>query len=711
MPCTPGSNSINITPAPGIPLPGFGLPFSPIQIPLPNIDLPTDLLEDFLELLSQLGALFPSGLFKPNPDFGMKSVLDFIANLLNQLAPFLSFYNFIMALLNLIVCIIEVLCAIPNPFAIAFKLKKLFTECLPPFLQMFPWLALIAMILALLLLILALITYIIETIIAIIAELIANLVAIGKAIQLNDATAQLAIAQKIASLLCIIENILAILIAIAAILAVIQALMAFAGLAICDDGDEEGCCPPEICPSFLKNNKKISVENGQLIYFSGINADVSGAFPAGLAALLSDAIPALRSERWQVYNTDSNSATPISLIVTPTTPVFFGGQTFYPDQEFPADTPVNRAPYTVDLRFSVNPAAFGHPDILGDRFMRIIDCVAVRKPRIGVLDFQNGLIVNSITNSGTFDLEGGLVFEDDGETPFNLANGDQATLNDFIHEDDQTLIALPASDDGYIFNDVEFDWKPNHPALAGHSLITVGCIPEVNIEKAAQNAVILAEGIDPILNKLQNAPDGQLVPSTGILPNVLGAQQCVQDALDTFRKNITAETAAQFQATMETCLNDLKGQTLAVYCDALIQAVSQFKSTFEVDNDVQFTTRPIIITVTLRDAGGTVISNTIPAECVPDVLEKLKAEVTFGEVTDFTYDGYQDLTAVLTSPVPGSGELTVSFDGNVFSTLVPGADFETPSSIEENIVNYTFVDAVVAPDRRRDVTDVAKDGT
>jgi len=61
------------------------------------------------------------------------------------------------------------------------------------------------------------------------------------------------------------------------------------------------------------------------------------------------------------------------------------------------------------------------------------------------------------------------------------------------------------------------------------------------------------------------------VPSTGILPNVTGAQQCVLDALTAFRNNVSLESAAEFQSTVETCLGDLKDQTLATICGAVWQ--------------------------------------------------------------------------------------------------------------------------------------------
>jgi hypothetical protein len=375
---------MDVTPPPPPVIPGLGPLFAPIQVPIPELDLPTDLLEDLLALMEQLGALFPSGLFKANPDFGMKNVLDFIANILSQLAPFLSFYNFIMAALNLIVCIIEVLCAIPNPFAVASKLKKLFAECLPPFLNLFPWLALLAMILALLLLILALILYIIETIIAIIESIIRNILIFTDALEISDSESALAAVNKLASLLCFIENLMAIFLAIAAILAIIKALAAFAGLGICDDNDTEGCCSPEICPEFIKDNFEISSTTGEFVYHSQINLDVTGipGIPAFLAAALSESVTPLRRERWQLFDTESAPAEPISLIITPPTVTlpFFGPQIFYPDQEFDAETPPTRAPYTVDMRMLIDPGVFHPTDTGGARYMRINACIVVRKP-------------------------------------------------------------------------------------------------------------------------------------------------------------------------------------------------------------------------------------------------------------------------------------------------------------------------------------------
>ena len=111
MVCDPNDNSLsppNLGPPPDI---GFGPMFAPPQIPFPDIALPEGIPEDIIALLQKLYALIPGGKLVPDADNYAKTVLDYVAQLLNKLGPYLAFYNFIQALLNMILCIIEVLCA------------------------------------------------------------------------------------------------------------------------------------------------------------------------------------------------------------------------------------------------------------------------------------------------------------------------------------------------------------------------------------------------------------------------------------------------------------------------------------------------------------------------------------------------------------------------------------------------------------------------
>ena len=64
-----------------------------------------------------------------------------------------------------------------------------------------------------------------------------------------------------------------------------------------------------------------------------------------------------------------------------------------------------------------------------------------------------------------------------------------------------------------------------------------------------------------------------------------------------------------------------------------------------------------------------------------------------------------------TAPTTGTGTVTVSFDGNAFSVVIEGVDFDTPSSIVETVTPYEFVDAASQPAVRRDPTDTSGDSS
>lgn len=703
MPCQPSDLTLNPPNFPGVSIPGLGIATAPFNIPIPGLELPTELLENLFELIEQVQAVFPSGTFKATIDTNFKSVYDIISSILSAIQPFLSFYNFIMAALNLFGCIIEVLCAIPNPFAIAAALKRLFMECLPPFLAIFPWLALIQMLIALLLLIIAIVTYIIEVILKLLADMLKELIDLAKAVQYENADASLAVANKLASLFCLIQNFLAILIAIQAIFAVIESLAAFAGAAICDDSDGNSpCCNSENCPDFIKDNPSgISADSGELIYYSEVAADQS-SFPPPLNTLGLNLAP-LRVERWQLVDPVVQPY-PFRDIITPAN-IF--GKIFYPELSFEADTPLNKAPYLVDIRLQLNPAIFNPLDFGGTRFMRVNDCIVVRKPYIGVLDKDNNL--DPVPDTGTLNIEGGLVFEDDNTTPY-IVNGSQATLNDFIHQNPINTSSPPPYPDGYQISSVEYVLKPNHGALVEYNLITVGCIPEVSAEKAVTNAVIIAEGIDPIDQRLDPTPDGVFCPSSGFLPNINCALECITDALEKFQGDVSETGTAEFQAKFELCAGDLLDQTKAAYCGAVQKGVSQFKSTVALDTDVQFTTREIKVTVVLNGPTGTSVSENVLESCASEVAKKLKGEVTLGDISDFEYDGYTSYNASISSVNPGSGVLSVLYDNKVLSEVIIGDD-DNPAVINELSLAYNFVDDLGVPAPRRDATDVANDGS
>lgn len=716
MPCSPNDNQINVEVPPPPTIPGFGIPFSPIQIPLPQFDLPTKLIEDFAGLIQALGALFPSGEFLPIPDLNMKGIFDFLSNVLTQIAPYLSLYNFFLALLNMIKCIIDVLCAIPNPFAVAEKLIVLFTECLPPFLNLFPFLALIAMIIALLLLILALIEYIINTILAIIEAILRNIEIFVDAARYANAEAILAAVNKIAMVLCFLQNVLAFLLAIAAIINVIKSIAQFAGVTFCSDEDEDGCCPVTICPPFIKNTPDgIPVSSGQLIYLKQVGLDPVKAFKLdpndpedaitietfNTLGLLSP----IRKERWQIFDKSIGEAQyPISSIYTPVIPIV-GGDFWAETVTITKKTSPQRAQYTADLTFEVNPSQFDNTftDTKGIRTFKAKDCVVVERPYQFAYKYNSTENVDAFATrdltkgfTGVLSVSGGKIFEigtDGSETEYMIGS-EQATLDNFVYKTPTSSLELPSTDDAIVIDNIQFIWKPNAPALAGYNVTTFGCIPEVSIEKNILNSIIVAEGIQPVADKLP------------ALPDVEGTYQCVNSALETFRKDISPAGAAIFQSAAIACLNKLKADTINTITAAVIAAASPYKTEFTLDSDLQFTNAGILVNVFLKDGAGTLLTSKLPEECATSIASKISADISLGTISDFAYDGISSFVANLFSTVPGDGRIAIIFDGKVLSKYNITTGNGQPSSIEENVKTYTFVAAVEESPVRRDETDV-----
>lgn len=699
MVCNPNDLNLNFVPLPGTVIPGFGIPFSPVQFPpLPDFQWPEGFPENILDFINQLGTIFPPGSkFEPNLDDLTNSLLKAIASILNQIAPFLALYRFFQALLNMVMCILEVLCSIQNPVKMQKAMVRLFKHCLPPFLNLLPWLALIAMIIALLLLLLALIEYIINRILALINEIIKNITILAEGATLQNEDAILAATEKIAQLLCLMENLIAVFAAVAAIISIIEALAGIQGRTVCGSGsnvfgDNVDCCGDDVCPPFIRNNPDgIVGTNGLLIYHKQIDVDTITLF-GGLSPSLLNLSP-LRTESWQFVNEDLNQLYEFLDIITP---VGEDNNIFFPEQEYNKNTLPQKVPYTVDLTLqNFDPVVFHPSDTQGARNFNITGCILSKKPTVGVLNYQN-VLDTSINDSGTFFLVGGAVTEEDG-TPY-IISGATATLETFIHETPTiTSSGLPSTEDGYFMYSLDYTWKINHPVLLGLSLITLGCLPEVALEREAVN--ITASPFDSVLNRI------------GSLPDVAGTQICASQAIQKFRQNVSIDNAANFQSEILGCINNLKTQTLDTLTKLIIAGVSPYTSTVEVEPSLLFTTQTALVTVVLKDAGGNSLINNLPSDVANDVGAKLSATASLGQLSSFSYDGYGAYTATLSSDTAGTGLITASFDGNTFQTVTITDTAST--SFQDNQPPYTFVASIlpeVGPAVRRDESDVSRDG-
>jgi hypothetical protein len=716
MPCNPSNNNLAPVVFPGLPIPGFGNPFAPIQPPIPGFKLPEGFPEKILELLDKLKINWPGGIINPQiPNFAA-TLLDGLMNLFSMLQPFLSIYNFFTALLNMVMCIIDVICAIPNPYKLIRAIRRLIKDCLPPFLNLFPWMALIAMIISIILLLIALITYIIARVLEIIQDILANLQLLASGITLQDAESTVAVAFKIASLLCIIENLMAMLSAIAAIMAIIDTLSMIAGKKICSGSDESDCCGDDVCPPFIRNNPNgIVGTQGRIIYHRQI-IDPTAANNPLFSAMFGSKITGntIRKELWQLVNDDSTEEYPFKTIITQykdntternssngssyNSTDFEYGDIFWPEgNTFYETTSLRKAPYSVNLTLS-NLQNFDN-GYTGETTTFVVKNVIVEsKPYIGVRD-ETGSVVEEDNLDGTLSLVGGLVY-DENDNPI-LVNGAQLTLEDLVHLDPVQSASVPSVNDGYDL-DAEFTLNINHAALVGYGLITLGCAPEVASETARLNDE-LAISIDPVITRV------------GPMPDIATAQACVAAIIADLRQEVSPSKVEAAQADIIACLETLNADAEDVLCKALIAGIDVYSSEFTLYPDLQFLADRIKVSVVLKDKAGVIISNGLPENCAADIAKDLRGEVSLGVLTSFLYNSATGVfEAYISSDIGGDGILKMSWKNNMFLEKLNTDNPDIDTVVQERSLPYTFVSSSsVWADKtggkvRRDATDVSE---
>lgn len=693
-PCSPNDVSFPSPSGPSGPaIPGFGVPFT---VPVPAIPFPADFPEDLLNILNKLQMLIPPGALKPalNPNFG-KDIFDGIMKLLDQFMPFLMLYKFFLPILRLIICIIEVLCALMNPFALMSALNNLFSSCIPEFLNLFPIFALILMILSLLLLLLALIEYIIAQILKLIKALLRNINALLIAFQTANAVSVAAIAKKLSSLLCIFQNIFVLMALFTIIIQVIKDILSLVfSIPPCQGGgpgSTDGCCAATYCPAIVQGNLQSST--GTFKYLSEV--DFQSSLILGFLGSFNTVV---RNESWQLYDNgqidpkafwDIVNATDVSPTIQPK-PVYFPT-----DAVYNASTPPRQAAYTVDLRMFYNPAPFVGGS-LTPQFVQFKDCIVTAAPTQNLI---NGDTSTTHIQNGVLLLTGGKGFLDDGVTPIPLVdshgNPIPPTLNNIIHKA-ASLDGHTNANDGYVFQNVTYTFKPNIAVLLQKNLVNARCMPQVALSAQFMADVVYSQVTVQAqeLADLVNGANGHTFPDTA------GAEACLLTAVSNLRTNMTIGGVADFQTATNLCLSKLSADTEAAIGDVIGIGFNACKSEVKADPTTQFTTQPIVVTVNLNENNGLPLTQNLPSDIGDSLARNLKGTATFGTVSNFSYDGYQSFTALLTSDQPGNGQVMVAFKnqvlcidslpplGNPFDTL--NGNVPTPTHKLQTL-NYTFV--------------------
>lgn len=686
-PCSPNDVSFPSPSGPSGPaIPGFGIPF---QIPVPSIPFPAGFPEDLLYILNLLQMLIPPGALKPalNLNFG-KDIFDAIMKLLDQFMPFLMLYKFFLPILNLIICIIEVLCALTNPIALIVALERLFTQCLPPFLNLFPIFALIIMIISLLLLILALIEYIIAQILKFILALLRNINALVKAFQNANANSVLAIAKKLGVLLCIFQNLFVLLAFFGIIIQVIKDIlgMLFA-IPPCEPSGSSACCNSNTCPAIVQNNYTNQTGIFQYLPEAAIASGITLPPPFSFNV-------DVRAESWQLYDPFQTLPEQFWNIVDGYDVTQSPKPVYFPtDSSYSASTAPQQAAYTVDLRLFYNPAEWGRPGSIAPQYIQFKDCIVLAPPTQYLQNWNSQGVPEP---TGVLYLAGGSGFLDDGTTQLDgyMADGYtpisppvQATLNNFLH---QKAAIYPSSSppalsptDGETFVDMQYTFKPNLAVLMQKDLVTAGCNPQFMMSKAFVNNVMFANVAT------QTASLSALVNSSDF-PDPTATQQCLTAAVSTLRSNLTTAGVAEFQTTATLCLSDLQNKTQNALTSAIGIGFSPCNSNFALSPSIQFTTLPIQVSVNINENNSLPLTQGVPATVAQQIASQITGYPTFGTISPFTYDGYQAFTATITSDTTGSGSLMVAYQNQILCTNTLPTDGSAPSHTLQSL-DYQFV--------------------
>jgi hypothetical protein len=727
--CSPADISFPIPSAPlSSPIPGFGAPFS-VKLPASPLGDLNGMPEDLQAVFDKLSLLLPPGAIKPsmNPN-SSKDVFDAIMSMMDKFFPFLMMYKFFMPVLNLIVCIIEVICSLLNPFTLGSKISKLMNQCLPQFLSLFPIFAVIVMIISILLLIIALIEYFIEQIKALIELIISNIVALETAIERQDEEGLMRTAEKISSLLCYFQSFFVGLAILNIIIEVFRELLRLSfHIPPCADGqsgDTNSCCTPETCPDFIKSGA--FTRNGTLQYLNGVEVVTSLPFFANSDGFYS---VTAREASYQLFDDDSPESKQFINIVNAYDITAYPEEekpTFFPtDVTYTSTTAVKQAAYTVDLRLFYNPAAFGRTGVA--RYIKFKDCIVLKVPSKTLSVYDNTTVEK---DSGVIRLGGGTGTEDDG-TPLSSVNQDgtegvgKATLENFLY---MPIVRTSSPSfnpsDGYTFEPInlEYTFKPNFYILFGKGLITGGCVPSISESRTFLQNVI-GNDIAYRNSKLQELAlvdnaDGTTSGGSGNvrLPNPAATADCFTAAINEFVQNVSVSTATELQVKLLLCLEQLKSDTVGAL-DALVDiAFDRYQSKFTIDPDVQFTTKTIAVSVDLLESGGNTIANSLPADIGQRMADDLSAVATLGTISKFKYDGARYFNAEISSSKPGKGVVSVAYQNQVISVITPSDVNTIPPTVTAIELPYEFIytaslNVESNEMNRRDETDVSQDLT
>jgi hypothetical protein len=607
------------------------------------------------ELINKLACTCPAGaLIQPAPlPSATINLGDIIADHARILSSFTSSYGMITSVIRMIACIIDVICALLNPFTVPGAVIRLFGTCLPDFILIFPQLAIPAIIICMIKIVLSIVEYVTETIIPIVDDIISNVEMLNDAFANDNEDAKTAIAFKIVSLFKIFADTTGILTAMIALWEMIKALLDL-GVAVPCGGSGGSCdgCGDDQCPDTIKQSS-ISGTDGVLIvlygsdpfdfelrFFSSSKQSdflvIRDFFPKGFDYSQikdEDDLPyviGVDGNTYAVTGVDSGGTADLSPI-----------QGEFNSDGFISSLNLNGIPYLDPLstRFGTSTLTFN-----SSFTNRYIELQEVRQSESAAAANNGVWRIDTVYDAYNVLLKRS---EDTWD--------DFAILNPAPHLRWKMKPSTPSSG-----GNKTFQVDINHGELLRHELIGIGCLPAVRttidgfnnrFPEASDFSLPELPDLDEVISDINDSLYA-VAPASVDSQWVLDNYDHIEDTIDDLVPNVTS------------ILNDFEEDMLDYVDEVYPKVFNKENSTITAVPAIQIVGHQSIITVTPIDNNGGKLSKGLPAGTID--VKIFATGGTLSSVTD-VIDEYGattgDFTATLIHDDPLTIEVTATVGG------------------------------------------------
>jgi hypothetical protein len=544
--------------------------------------------------------------------------------LMTVLMPFISAYGLILPILGVIRGIIEVICAMMNPFAVIKAVIRLFAKWIPPFISLFPPLAGVIIIISTIKLILAIVFYIMTEVIPTLQLIKENIKAVKEGFNSKNESKKDAARAKIKKILILLANKSG---AMAVLLPLLQIILLLL----------------KLVAGFPCSKKKTRKAKGKRMDITKVPANFAELEDTSCCD--DDVCPP------EITVPPSSKDTGSALLL----PAFFGD-------------------------------CYSIPGFAFKLFTNNSKVKKLRKYNNSLIDQLNAQLcpdqeINSVCPPGS-DADDCPPFK----VKITSRRGSGKSLTTNCTSISGSVITIVHPQARSMIGAVNYEIIPNYNILVMHNLIGLACHPDVaaaqEAAEPAEDMDIPLEAKFP----LANDAIGASFNTANEINTQLAALNRVSDQIDddaNFPFDDQAAEIDRIQDSLIDTLNNHANQLTDALNSTLATASNRFNSLLEVDKNLAKANGQDIVTITVtpRDGAGADIAKNLPT----GVSINVQLFTDFGVISNQRVDSANGvILADLTSTVPG----TASVSAKINTEFISDRNVDGTESIRELQVRF-----------------------